>query len=68
MIFETIEVFVSFPAIVASIGLMLFHAESPWVNLQSFRINNGKRAILISSKLLCIVAVLAHISKKGLDT
>ena len=49
VIFETIEVFVSFTAVVASVGFMFLHAESAGVRVQSLRVDDRKRAIVVSS-------------------
>ena len=63
MIFEAVEVLVAFPAGIAAVWLVLFHAYSTRIGIQSFGIHNGKGAIVVVFELLGIVAMLVAISR-----
>ena len=58
MILETVQILVAFAAVVASERFMLLHTKGTRVRIQSFRIDDGKRAVFISCEFLRIVAVL----------
>lgn len=62
MVFEAVEILVAFPAGIAAVWLVLLHAQSTRIWVQSFGINDGKRAIAVVLESLGIMAVLVAIS------
>ena len=58
VVFEAVEILVAFPAGIAAVWLVLFHALSTIIRDHSFGIYNGKRAVAVSLESLGIVAVL----------
>lgn len=63
VVFEAVEVLVAFPARVAAVWFMLFHAQGTGIGVQGLGINNREGAIVIVFEGLSIVAVLVTISK-----
>ena len=58
VVFQTVEVLVAFAAVVAAVGLMLFHTHGARVGGEGVWVNNRVGAVVIGVKLLGIVSVL----------
>ena len=58
MVFEPVEVFVTFAANFALVRLLLFHAQGAWVGGKGGRIDNGEGAVGVLVQLLVIMSVL----------
>lgn len=63
MVFEAVEVLVAFPARVATVRLVLLHAQGTGIGVQSFGIDDGEGAVFVVFEGLGVVAVLVAISK-----
>ena len=63
VVLEAIEVLVAFPAGVAAVWFVLFHAQSTGIGVQGFGINDREGAIVVVLEGLGIVAVLVSVSK-----
>ena len=58
VILEAVQILVAFPADLAFVWLLLFHAESTRIWRQSGRVDNGESPIGVFVELLIVVAVL----------
>lgn len=63
MVLEAVEILVALPARIAAVWLVLFHAQSTRIGVQSFGINDRKGAIVVVFESLGIVAVLLAIRR-----
>ena len=58
MIFQAVQILVTFTANFTFVWFLLFHAHGPWVGRRSLGIHDGECAICVIVQLLVIVAVL----------
>lgn len=58
MVFEAVEILVTFATDFASVGLLLFHADGSRIGDGCGGINNGKGTIGILLELLVLVTML----------
>ena len=58
MVFQTIEVLVAFAAVVATVGLVFFHAHGARIGGEGIRVDDRIGAIVVGVEFLGVVSVL----------
>ena len=64
VVFETVQVLVALATNLATIWLLLLHAQRPGVRCGCLRVDDGKRAICVIMQLLIVVTMLNRESVK----
>lgn len=62
VVLQAVQILVTFPAVFASVGLLLLHAHSAWVGGRCFWVENRESSISVVMELLISVSVLKEVS------
>jgi hypothetical protein len=62
VIFQAVEILVSFATCLASVWFLFLHANSSGIGNRGSRVNDGVSAIFVFLKLLVLVTVLREVS------